>query len=44
LVFVTEQRGKVFGAAHLKRLEEILSVCTDFEVVLKEFNGESDHV
>jgi hypothetical protein len=37
--------GKVFGAAHLKRLEEIFRpVCTDFEVILKEFNGESDHV
>jgi putative transposase len=45
LVFVTKRRGKVFGAAHLKRLEEIFrSVCTDFEVILKEFNGESDHV
>src|SRR5262244_3355877 len=45
LVFVTKRRGKVFGAAHLKRLEEIFrSVCADFEVVLKEFNGESDRV
>ena len=45
LVFVTKWRGKVFGAAHLKRLEEIFrSVCADFEVVLKEFNGESDRV
>jgi putative transposase len=45
LVFVTKRRGKVFGAAHLKRLEEIFwSVCTDFEVTLKEFNGGSDHV
>jgi putative transposase len=40
-VFVTKRRGKVFGAAHLKRLEEIFrSVCTNFEVILKEFNGE----
>jgi Transposase IS200 like len=45
LVFVTKRRGKVFGAAHLKRLEAIFrSVCTDFEVILKEFNGEWDHV
>src|SRR5262249_26778480 len=29
----------------INRLEEIfLSVCTDFEAVLKEFNGEPDHV
>jgi putative transposase len=34
LVFFTKRRGKVFGAAHLKRLEEIFrSVCTDFEVI-----------
>jgi putative transposase len=45
LVFLTKRRGKVFGAAHLRRLEEIFrSVCTDFEVALKEFNGEPDHV
>jgi putative transposase len=31
--------------AHLKRLEQIFrSVCADFAVVLKEFNGEPDHV
>jgi putative transposase len=45
LVFVTKRRGKVFGTAHLRRLEEIFrSVRTDFEVILKEFNGEWDHV
>jgi putative transposase len=45
LVFVTKRRGKVFRAEHLGRLEEIFrSVCTDFEVDLKEFNGEPDHV
>src|SRR5215467_8601848 len=45
LVFVTKRRGKVFDAARIKRLEEIFrSVCTDFEAVLKEFNGEPDHV
>src|SRR5262244_127089 len=45
LMFVTKRRGKVFDAARIKRLEEIFrSVCTDFEAVLKEFNGEPDHV
>lgn len=45
LVFVTKRRGKVFGGAHLKRLEEIFrSVCADFEAELREFNGEQDHV
>jgi putative transposase len=45
LVFVTKRRGKVFNAAHLRRLQEIFrSVCADFEVELKEFNGESTHV
>src|SRR5215475_14628953 len=45
LVFVTKRRGKEFDAARIKRLEEIFrSVCTDFEAVLKEFNGEPDHV
>jgi putative transposase len=31
--------GKVFGAAHLRRREQNL-----FEVALREFNGEPDHV
>ena len=45
LVFVTKRRGKVFDAARLKRLEEIFrDVCKDFEVELREFNGEKDHV
>ena len=45
MVFVTKRRGKVFNIAHLKRLEEICrDVCSDFEVELKEFNGERDHV
>jgi putative transposase len=44
LVFVTKRRGKVFDASRLKRLEEIFrSVCSDFEVELRKFNGESDH-
>jgi putative transposase len=41
LVFVTKRRGKVFNAAHLRRLQEIFrSVCAE-EVELKEFAGES---
>ncbi|MCB5162837.1 IS200/IS605 family transposase, partial [Marinomonas algarum] len=45
LVFSTKYRGKVFSGAHLTTLEGIFrSVCNDFEVELKEFNGESDHV
>jgi len=45
LVFVTKYRHKVFTDAHLKRMEEIMrSVCEDFEVELKEFNGENSHV
>ena len=45
LVFVTKRRGKVLTRQHLERLEQIFcSVCVDFEVALKEFNGESDHV
>jgi hypothetical protein len=38
-------RHHAFAVAHPKRLEQILrSVCTDFELVLKEFDGEPDHV
>ena len=45
LVFVTKRRGKVLTRQHVERLEQIFcSVCADFEVALKEFNGESDHV
>lgn len=45
LVFVTKYRHKVFADAHLKRMEEIMrSVCEDFEVEMKEFNGENNHV
>jgi putative transposase len=45
LVFTTKRRGKVLTDEHLDRLREIfVSVCADFEVELKEFNGESDHV
>lgn len=45
LVFTTKRRGKVLTRAHLDRLQEIFaSVCADFEVELREFNGERDHV
>ncbi|HIF9325766.1 TPA: IS200/IS605 family transposase [Photobacterium damselae] len=45
LVFVTKYRRKVFNNEILNRLEEITKeICIDFEVELKEFNGEQDHV
>lgn len=45
LIFITKYRGKVFADIALKRLEEIgYEVCRQFEVELKEFNGEEDHV
>jgi putative transposase len=44
-VFTTKRRGKVLSKAHLARLQAILaSVCADFEVELRAFNGQSDHV
>jgi putative transposase len=45
LVFVTKFRHRVFGNAHLARMEEIMrAVCADFETELVEFNGENNHV
>lgn len=45
LVFTTKRRGKVLTPEHLARLKAIFeSVCVDFEVELREFNGERDHV
>ena len=45
LVFTTKRRGKVLSNEPLQRLETILrDVGADFEVELREFNGESDHV
>ncbi|MFD4294668.1 IS200/IS605 family transposase [Rhodococcus sp. NPDC058532] len=45
LVFVTKSRHRVFTDQHLQRMEAIMrDVCTDFEVELVEFNGESNHV
>ncbi|WP_204014971.1 IS200/IS605 family transposase [Sphaerimonospora thailandensis] len=45
LVFVTKYRRGVFTDEILARCEEIMrEVCADFEVELREFNGEHDHV
>ncbi|MFE3449019.1 IS200/IS605 family transposase [Nonomuraea sp. NPDC059194] len=45
LVFVTKYRRGAFTDAMLVRCEEIMrEVCADFEVELREFNGEHDHV
>lgn len=45
LVFVTKHRRGVFDDAMLKRCAEIMrEVCGKFEVELREFNGEADHV
>jgi putative transposase len=45
LVFVTKFRHRVFGDAHLARMEEIMrAVCADFETELVEFNGENNHI
>jgi putative transposase len=45
LVFVTKYRRKVFDAAAIDSLRAIFAkVCADFEAVLVEMDGESDHV
>ncbi|MBA3789605.1 IS200/IS605 family transposase [Patescibacteria group bacterium] len=45
LVFVTKYRRKVFTAAMLERMTDILAgVCRKAKSVLIEFNGEADHV
>ena len=45
LVFVTKYRRKVFSKDHLQALKNIFEkVCSDFEVILAEFNGEENHV
>ncbi|MGI5281972.1 IS200/IS605 family transposase [Nonomuraea polychroma] len=45
LVFVTKYRRGVFTDEMLIRCEELMrEVCADFEVELREFNGEHDHV
>lgn len=45
LVFVTKYRRGVFTKSILTHLREIFeSVCSDFEALLIEFDGEKDHV
>lgn len=45
LVFVTKYRRKVFTKQILEDLKAIfISICTDFEACLVEFEGERDHV
>lgn len=45
VIFVTKYRGKVFDSEILNKMQELMQrICDDHEVVLKEFNGESDHV
>ncbi len=45
LVFVTKYRRCVFTKSILSDLRETFeSVCTDFEAILIEFDGEKDHV
>ena len=45
LVLVTKYRRQVITANILQRLREIFeATCTKWRCILKEFNGESDHV
>ena len=45
LVFVTKYRRGVFTKSILADLRDIFeSICTDFEALLIEFDGEKDHV
>lgn len=45
IIFVTKYRGKVFDSEILTKAEELMrKICEENEVVLKEFNGEADHV
>jgi putative transposase len=45
LVFTTKRRGRVLAPQHLDRLRQIFDrVCAEFDVELREFNGESNHV
>jgi putative transposase len=45
LVFVTKYRRSVFSAEYLVLLKGFFEkVCSDFDVVLQELNGEKDHV
>jgi len=45
LVFVTKYRGDVLNGEMLRCCEDAMrKACGDFEAVLREFNGEHDHV
>jgi len=45
IVFVTKYRRKVFGELHLEKVNQYAGeVCGDFGAVLKECDGEADHV
>lgn len=45
MVFVTKYREGILNGEVLRRIEVVTQgVCADFDVVLKEFNGERDHV
>ncbi|CAI1927394.1 Transposase and inactivated derivatives [Serratia quinivorans] len=45
LIFITKYCGKVFNDEHLIQLEIIIrDVFGQFDVELKEFNGESEHI
>ena len=45
LVFITKYRRDVFDDDMLRFCEQVMrKVCGDFEAVLREFNGEADHV
>jgi putative transposase len=45
LVFVTKYRRNILTGEVLRRVEIVAQgVCADFDVLLKEFNGERDHV
>lgn len=45
IVFVTKYRRKVLGDLHLEAFRTAASeVCTEFEVELKECDGEADHI
>lgn len=45
LVFVTKYRKKVFGPKHLNYIQGLSRhICKQKDCVLKEFNGEKDHV
>jgi len=45
IIFVTKYRGKVLSHDILTKMEIMMrKICCDHDVVLSEFNGESDHV